>query len=119
MGRFAWFDLLAEPISDGKAQLSLEGSTWHTITVQQTAHGTTRSLEHLVQNLEETAIQAHDHLIQSRKRLVDLAEQAYQPFKYAGRLEELAARQQELVEMLDLNRSYPINGIGVGDRSTG
>ena len=92
-------------MSNGKPQLCLKGSTRNTITVHQTAHGTTRSLEHLVQNLEETAIQAHDHLIQSRKRLVDLNQQVDQPFEYATRLAELAAKQQELVEKLDLNRN--------------
>jgi hypothetical protein len=105
VGRFAGFELLAAPMGNGKAQLYLKGSIRHTITAQQTAHGTTRSLEHLVQNLEETASQAHDHLIQSRKRLVDLNEQVDQPFEYATRLADLMAKQQELVEKLDLNRN--------------
>ena len=91
-------------MSNGKPQLCLKGSTRNTITVHQTAHGTTRSLEHLVQNLEETAIQAHDHLIQSRERLVDLNQQVDQPFEYATWLAELAAKQQKLVAKLDLNR---------------
>ena len=105
LGRFAGFDLLAEPMSNGKAQLCLKGSTRHTITVQRTAHGTNRSLEHQVQKLEETALQTHDHLIESRKRLVDLSDQVDQTFEYATRLAVLAAKQQELVEKLDLNQN--------------
>ena len=105
-------------MSNGKAQLCLKGSTRHTITVQRTAHGTNRSLEHQVQKLEETALQTHDHLIQSRKRLVDLNQQVNQPFEYANRLAESAAKQQELVETLDLNRNaVPIPEQGVDKAS--
>ena len=105
VGRFAGFELLTSPMGKGKAQLYLKGSGRHSVNIQSTAQGTTRSLEHLVQNLEETALQAHDHLVQSRKRLVDLSQQVDQPFEYATRLAELAAKQQELVEKLDLNRN--------------
>ena len=105
VGRFAGFELLAAPMGNGKAQLYLKGSARHTITVQQTAHGKTRSLEHLVQNLEDTVNQSQEHLVQSRKRLTDFGEQVDQPFEYAPRLAELAAKQQELVEKLDLNRN--------------
>ncbi len=46
-----------------------------------------------------------DHLVQLQQRLGDLRVQEEVPFDHAGRLAELAARQQELVGALDLTRN--------------
>jgi hypothetical protein len=104
VGQFAGFELWAVTDLSGELQLVLKGNTEHTARLQQTAHGTTRALEHLVNHFEDSVAQAVETLAQSRKRLADLQAQEGQPFEYAARLAELAQRQRELVEALDLNR---------------
>ena len=61
-------------------------------------------MEHVVNSLEDTHGQFVEHLGTLRRRLTDLRVQAEVPFEHAGRLAELAARQQELVGALDLAR---------------
>lgn len=111
VGQFAGFELWAVTDLSGELQLVLKGNTEHTTRLQQTAHGTTRALEYLVNHLEDSVAQAVDTLAQSRKRLADLQAQEGQPFEYATRLAELAQRQRELVEALDLNRNQAVEPI--------
>ena len=51
LGRFAGFDLCAVADFTGELQLTLKGMATHTARIQATAHGTTRSLEHVVNHL--------------------------------------------------------------------
>lgn len=105
VGRFAGFDLYAVGDFTGELQLALKGAVTHTARLQTTAHGTTRSLEHVVNHLDETLAQTVDQIAQARKRLVDLKEQVDLPFEYGVRLSELVSRQQELVVALDLTKN--------------
>jgi hypothetical protein len=105
LGRFAGFELCAVGDFTGELQLALKGAVTHTARLQATAHGTTRSLEHVVNHLDETLSQTVDQIAQARKRLVDLKEQVDLPFEYGVRLSELVSRQQELVIALDLTKN--------------
>jgi len=105
LGTFAGFDLLIGPLPSGETELLLRGSATHTCRVQATAHGTTRALEHVVNNLEDTRAQLADHLVQLQRRLGDLRVQMDVPFEHAARLGELETRQKALVDALDLSRS--------------
>ena len=105
VGRFAGFELLVSPMLGSEVQLLLRGSARHPVRIQATAQGTTRALEHVVNNLEESVSHAEETVGQSRKRLVDLTGQVDLPFEYAARLSELALRQKHLVEALDLTKS--------------
>ncbi len=105
LGRFAGFELCAVGDFTGELQLALKGAVTHTARLQPTAHGTTRSLEHVVNHLDETLAQTVDQIAQARKRLVDLKEQVDLPFEYGVRLSELVLRQQELVVALDLTKN--------------
>jgi len=105
LGTFAGFDLLIGPLPSGEAELLLRGNATHTCRVQATAHGTTRALEHVVNNLEDIRTQLADHLVQLQRRLGDLRVQMDVPFEHAARLAELEKRQKELVDVLDLSRS--------------
>jgi prefoldin subunit 5 len=104
LGTFAGFDLLIGPLPSGETELLLRGNATHTCRVQATAHGTTRALEHILNNLEDTRTQMADHLVQLQRRLGDLRVQMDVPFEHAARLGELEARQKELVDALDLSR---------------
>ncbi len=104
VGRFAGFGVFVGSTYDGDAQVILKGAAQHSTRVQPTAVGMIRSVEHLVNALEDTVAQAEAHLSQGRRRLADLETQAAQPFEYAAKLAELVQRQQELVAALDLTK---------------
>lgn len=104
LGTFARFDLLIGPLPSGETELLLRGNATHTCRVQATAHGTTRALEHVVNNLEDTRAQLADHIVQIKRRLGDLRVQMDVPFEHAARLGELETRQKALVDALDLSR---------------
>ena len=100
-----------------QGRIGLGGLCCGTNSVQRTSQSHP-ARGHLVQNLEDTINKSQEHLVQSRKRLADLNGQVDQPFEYATRLAELAAKQQELVEKLDLNRnSAPATEEDLGVRS--
>ena len=73
--------------------------------------GTIRSVEHLIQSIEESIAQADQDLKRMRRRLDDLKIQAAQPFEYAEKLSSLLLRQQELVDALDLTKSQATGGL--------
>jgi len=62
IGRFAGFELLVSPMLGSEVQLLLRGSAKHPVRIQATAQGTTRALEHIVNNLEEYVSQAEETL---------------------------------------------------------
>ena len=105
VGQFAGLDLLVGPTLGNDIQLILRGYAHHTIPLQPTALGTTRSLEHTVNHLEDATVSAEEGLRQDRKRLMDLNGQVDQPFEYCAKLAELAERQKALTNLLDLNRN--------------
>ena len=105
VGLFADFELLVSPMLGSEVQLLVHGAAKHPVRIQTTAHGTTRALEHVVNNLEEYFSQAEETIGQARKRLVDLKGQVDLPLEYVTRLCELASRQQQLVSALHLTRN--------------
>ncbi len=113
VGRFAGFEVFIGSTYDGEAQVILKGAALHSTRVQPTAVGTMRSVEHLMNALEETVVQAEAHLNQGRRRLADLETQAAQPFEYAAKLAELMQRQQELVAALDLTKGQASGAVEV------
>jgi len=111
VGQFAGFELLVAPSLVGQVQLVVRGSARHFVSFQATALGTTRSLEHTVQHLEEALSNTTEHLSASRKRLSDLREQQDQPFEYAEQLATLARRQGELEKELDLTKNQATGAV--------
>lgn len=119
VGRFAGFELLVSPMLGSEVQLVLRGAPRHPVRIQATAQGTTRALEHVVNNLEESVSHAEEAVGQSRKRLVDLTGQVDLPFEYAARVSEPALRQKQLVEALDLTRNVAPITVTDGDSASG
>ncbi len=111
LGSFAGFDHLIGPLPSGETELLLRGNATHTCRFQATAHGTSRALEHIVNNLEDTRRQLADHLMQLHRRLGDLRVQMDVPFKHAARLAELETRHRELVVSLDLDAAAGESGM--------
>ena len=109
VGQFAGFELLLSPMLGNEQQLLLRGATTHSARIQETAHGTTRALEQVVNHLDDTISHVTEFLAQSCKRLGEFEVLVGLPFEYGDRLAELATRQRELVETLDLNRNTAAN----------
>lgn len=105
VGTFAGFQVfVADSFLQGP-EIVLKGSTTYTAKVTDTAHGTIRSVEHLIQHLEEVAETLVRNLADARKRLADTQAQVNAPFEYAQRLAELVQRQQQIEDELDLTKN--------------
>ena len=73
--------------------------------VGTTALGTIRSVEYVLQNLDDTATSIEQQIATTQKRHADLTVQAAQAFEYEERLATLTRRQQEIEDELDLTKS--------------
>jgi N12 class adenine-specific DNA methylase len=105
VGAIAGFQLfVADNFMQGP-ELVLKGATLYPAKVTDTAHGTIRSLEYVIQHLEEVAETLTRNLADTRKRLVETQAQVESPFEYAERLAELVRRQQEIEDELDLTKN--------------
>ena len=83
----------------------LKGATTYIAKVTDSAHGTIRSVEYVLQHLEEVAETLTRNITDTRKRLADTQAQVDTPFEYAVRLTELVQRQREIEDALDLTKS--------------
>jgi paraquat-inducible protein B len=84
----------------------------HTAKVGTTALGTIRSVEYVIQNLDETVANLEQQIATTQKRLADLTVQAAQPFEYAERLATLTQRRQEIEDALDLTKNQASAQLG-------
>ena len=87
------------------AEVVIRGAGTYTAKVTDTALGTMRSIEHVIQNLDETVTDLAKGIVDTRKRIADLAAQTDQPFEYEERLSSLIRRQQEIADALDLTKN--------------
>jgi hypothetical protein len=86
-------------------EITLKGAGSYTAKVTDTALGTIRSVEHVIQHLDETASTLTQNITDTRKRLADTKAQVEAPFEYAERLSLLTRRQQEIEDQLDLTKA--------------
>ena len=105
VGKFAGFEVFVGSTYVGEAQVVLKGAALHSTRLQPTAVGTMRSVEHLVNSIEDSLAQAENNITQLRRRSEDLQVQAEQPYEYDAKLATLSQRQQELVAALDLTKA--------------
>jgi len=112
IGNIAGFQLCVVNTPMGEAQALLRGAGTYVAKVTDTALGTIRSVEHMLQNLEQTLAEGEQHLADTEKRITDLTGQIGQPFEYAERLAALRRRQQELTEALDLTKNQASAQLG-------
>lgn len=105
IGRFAGYRLAVADFVVGGPQVLLRGDAVHAAKVTDTALGTIRSVEHMVQSLDETVAAVERSLVDSRKRVIDLTAQSGQPFEYKDKLTVLLRRQHEITEALDLTKN--------------
>ena len=70
-----------------------------------TALGTIRSLESMVQGFEERATRLESDIKDSRKRATELEAKVGAPFEKEERYHKLVTRQSEIEEQLDLTKN--------------
>ena len=105
VGRFAGFQIFVADAYLRGPEVVIRGAGTYTAKVTDTALGTMRSIEHVIQNLDETATDLARNIADTRKRITDLAAQTDQPFEYEERLSTLIRRQQEIADALDLTKN--------------
>ncbi len=109
IGRFAGFDLFIRSGFNNSAELVLRGQNSYSTRVTDTALGTIRSLESVVQGFEERATRLEADIRDSRKRAVELEAKVGAPFEKEDRYHHLVKRQSEIEEQLDLTKNQAPN----------
>jgi hypothetical protein len=109
IGRFAGFDLFIRSGFNNTAELILRGQNSYITRITDTALGTIRSLESVVQGFEERAARLEADIRDSRKRAVELEAKIGAPFEKEERYHKLVSRQSEIEEKLDLTKNQAPN----------
>jgi len=104
VGQFAGFQVFIEHNFMAGGDIVLKRAGTHVAKVAGTAMGTIRSVEYVIQNLDDTARAAEQRLAETRERISDLQGQATKPFEYDERLVSLRQRQDEIEQALDLTK---------------
>jgi hypothetical protein len=95
----------------GKVELVLKGKNHYALNVAETPLGMIRSLEYLVQNLEERLAHNQRDLTDSEKKCGELETKLGQPFEHESKLQSLAQRQQQLEDALDITKNQAANSL--------
>jgi hypothetical protein len=105
IGRFAGFDLFIRSGFNNSAELVLRGQNNYSTRITETALGTIRSLESIVQGFEERAVQLEKDIKDSQKRAMELETKVGIPFNKEERYHFLVNRQSEIEDKLDLTKN--------------
>jgi N12 class adenine-specific DNA methylase len=105
IGKFAGFDLFLHASFNGEVELVLHGKNSYNARVTDTALGTIRSLESIVQGFEERATRLEFDIRDSHKRATELEAKVGASFEHEKRYHHLAQRQAEIEEKLDLTKN--------------
>ena len=111
IGAFGGFQLFARSSLWGKVELVLHGKNHYALNVAETPLGMIRSLEYLVQNLEERVTYNQRDLADSEKKCRELETKLGQPFEHESKLQSLAQRQQQLEDALDITKNQAANSL--------
>ncbi len=96
------------------AELVLRGKNSYSTRVTDTALGTIRSLESMVQGFEERAARLESDIKDSQKRATELEAKVGSPFEKEERYHKLVNRQSEIEEKLDLTKNQAPNQLDTG-----
>ena len=117
IGRFAGFDLFIRSGFNITAELVLRGQNSYNTRITDTALGTIRSLESVVQGFEERATRLEADIRDSRKRAVELEAKVGAPFEKEERYHHLVKRQSEIEEQLDLTKNQAPNQLEAAENT--
>jgi hypothetical protein len=96
IGRFAGFDLFIRAGFNNTAELVLRGKNSYSTRVTDTALGTIRSLESMVQGFEERAARLESDIKDSQKRATELEAKVGAPFEKEERYHKLVNASRKL-----------------------
>src|ERR1022692_2351584 len=117
IGRFAGFDLFIRSGFNNTAELVLRGKNSYSTRVTDTALGTIRSLESVVQGFEERATWLESDFKDSQKRASELEAKVGAPFEKEERYHKLVNRQSEIEEKLDLTKNQVSNELEAAENT--
>lgn len=105
VGRFAGFDLFIRSGFNDTVELVLRGQNSYSTRITDTALGTIRSLESVVQGFEERITRLETDIRDSGRRAVELEAKVGASFEKEERYHHLVKRQSEIEEQLDLTKN--------------
>ncbi len=117
LGRFAGFDLSIRAGFNNTAELILRGKNSYSTRITDTALGTIRSLESVVQGFEERAARLESDIKDSQKRATELEAKVGSPFEKEERYHKLVNRQSEIEEKLDLTKNQAPNQLEAAENT--
>ncbi len=111
IGAFAGFELAVRSSQWGRTELILKGKNHYALDATETPLGMIRSLEHLVQNMEDKLAAKQNELAIAEKQRAELKDKIGQPFEHGARLQSLTDRQKELDNKLDITKNQAANSL--------
>jgi N12 class adenine-specific DNA methylase len=117
VGKFAGFELFLHAAFSGEVELSLHGKNHYSARVTDTALGTIRSLESIMQGFEDRATTMERDIADLQKRAKELESKVGVPFEHEKRYQELAKRQADIEEKLDLTKNQAPNQLDAAENS--
>jgi len=105
IGKFAGFDLFLRSGFNDTAELVLRGGNCYSSRITDTALGTIRSLESMVQGFEERITKLEADIKDSQKRASELETKVGATFEKEERYHFLIKRQSEIEDKLDLTKN--------------
>jgi hypothetical protein len=118
IGKFAGFELSLRASYNGEVELFLHGNGSYSARVTDTALGTIRSLESIPQGFGERAIRLESDIQDSQKRATEFETKVGAPFQHEHRYHDLARRQAEIEEALDLTKNQASSQVETEDNGT-
>jgi N12 class adenine-specific DNA methylase/adenine-specific DNA methylase len=85
--------------------LTIRGAMNYTANVSPSPVGIIASVEHAIRSIDERLAARQKDFEQTQKNLVSLSALVGKPFEYEERLNELTARQAELLDVLDITKN--------------
>jgi N12 class adenine-specific DNA methylase len=111
IGAFAGFNLSVRSSQWGPPEFILKGKNHYSVTAVETPLGMIRSLEYLVQNMEEQLTDKQAELVNAEKQRDELKMKIGQPFEHEAKLQSLVARQIELDAKLDITKNQAASSL--------
>jgi hypothetical protein len=119
VGELAGFAVVLRSSTLEHTELVIKGANLYSASISDSAHGTTRSLEHAVQSLDEKLTQTEKDVRECRKRLRELEAKVGEPFEHEAKLKSFTERQDEIMKALDLTRNQASNRLDAVSTSEG
>jgi N12 class adenine-specific DNA methylase/SAM-dependent methyltransferase len=115
VGTFAGFPLFLRAGFLDRVDIVVKGNCQHIASLSDSPYGTIRSLEYILQSIEERMEQSERDLVGCQKRHHELEAKIGQLFEHEEKLQGLLKRQQELEIALDVTKNQASNNLGADE----